>query len=48
MLFLPTSMGGLHRALLRARMPVLWGSVAMAALAVAWRIEDPMLQRRIL
>lgn len=39
------SLGGLHRGLRRAYVPVLWGAVAVAAGALWWFLEDPMLTR---
>lgn len=39
------ALGGLYRGLRRAYVPVLWGALAVAAGAVIWWIEDPLLRR---
>jgi hypothetical protein len=44
---LPKTVAGLHRALLRARLPVLWGVLAIAAGTLIWWLEDPMMVRRV-
>jgi hypothetical protein len=45
---MPTALAGVHRALLRARLPVLCGAVAVAAgTLIWWHVEDPMMVRRV-
>jgi hypothetical protein len=45
LLGVPLEMGRVHRALLAARLPVLWLVVAGVAARIAWHLEDPMLRR---
>lgn len=45
LLGMPPEVGRVHRALLAARVPVLWGTVAAVAAIIAWKLEDPMLKR---